>query len=151
MANLLLDDRFLILGSLGRGGMASVFRAFDRVTQRIVAIKAQTEVRQAGPAHPLSEEYDLWTRLTHPNIARVLELRVARSGPLLRGSPYLVLEHVRGLPADRALIPGRAGSSALETFAVQVLRGLQHVHAANLVHRDVKPSNLLTDTSAGRI
>jgi hypothetical protein len=146
-----LDDRFLILGPLGRGGMATVFRAFDRVTQRIVAIKVQTEVQQAGPSHPLSEEFDLWTRLVHPNIVRVLELGVVRSGPLLRGSPYLVLQHVRGRPADRALLPGRVGFRALEGFAVQALRALRQVHAASLVHRDVKPSNLLTETSGGRI
>jgi hypothetical protein len=147
----LLDDRFLILGPLGRGGMASVYRAFDRVSQRIVAIKVQTEVQQAGPAHPLSEEFDLWTRLVHPNVVRALELGVVRSGPLLRGSPYLVLEHVRGLPADRALMPGRVGSPSLEAFAVQALQALRHVHAANLVHRDVKPSNLLTEAAGGRI
>lgn len=50
------DDRFLLLAALGRGGMAEVFRAFDRVEQRIVALKVLSDDGQAGPSHPLSAE-----------------------------------------------------------------------------------------------
>ena len=142
-ASPLQDDRFLVLGALGRGGMASVYRAFDRIEQRVVALKAGSDGQQAGPAHPLSAEFEAWTRLRHPNIVEAYELATASRGPLQDGTPYLVLEHVDGLPAHESLRPGRESPDALEQLSVQLLRGLDHVHAAGLVHRDVKPANLL--------
>jgi hypothetical protein len=147
----LLGDRYLLLDELGRGGMATVYRAFDRVRQRIVAIKLQSSPEPAGPAHPLSSEFDAWSRLRHPNIARVIDLQVTRNGPGTRGAPFLVLEQARGLPADRALQPGRAPCAVVEGFAVQTLRALRHVHAAGLVHRDIKPSNLIADVTGRRL
>jgi hypothetical protein len=140
-----------LLGTLGRGGMASVYRAFDRVQQRIVALKVQADPEQAGPAHPLSAEFDFLTRLRHPNVVSVYDLGVARSGPLRRGAPYLVMEHARGRPAAEVLPPGGVSPSTLEQFAVQVLRGLGHVHASGLIHRDLKPSNLLTEMTGARL
>jgi len=139
----LQDDRFLLLSSLGRGGMASVYRAFDRIEQRVVALKVCTDEKKAGPAHPLSAEFEAWTRLRHPNIVEAYELATASRGPLQDGTPYLVLEHVEGLPAHEGLRPGRESPDALEQLSVQLLRGLEHVHAAELVHRDLKPANLL--------
>jgi len=139
----LQDDRFLVLSSLGRGGMASVYRAYDRIEQRVVALKVGTDDQQAGPAHPLSAEFEAWTRLQHPNIVEAYELVTASRGPLQDGTPYLVLEHVDGLPAHESLRPGRESPDAIEELTVQLLRGLEHVHAAGLVHRDVKPANLL--------
>jgi eukaryotic-like serine/threonine-protein kinase len=139
----LQDDRFLVLGSLGHGGMASVYRAYDRIEQRVVALKVGIDDQQAGPAHPLSAEFEAWTRLRHPNIVEAYELVTASRGPLPNGTPYLVLEHVDGLPAHESLRPGRESPDALEELSVQLLRGLEHVHGAGLVHRDVKPANLL--------
>jgi len=139
----LQDDRFLLLSSLGHGGMASVYRAFDRIEQRVVALKVGAERKMAGPAHPLSAEFEAWTRLRHPNIVEAYELATASRGPLQRGTPYLVLEHVEGLPAHEGLRPGRETPATLEQLSVQLLRGLEHVHAAGLIHRDLKPANLL--------
>ena len=56
----LVDERFLILETLGRGGMAQVFRAFDRLDQRLVALKVQSAVERGGPGHPISAEFDAW-------------------------------------------------------------------------------------------
>ena len=123
--------------------MASVYRAFDRIEQRFVALKVGTDKRQAGPAHPLSTEFEAWTGLRHPNIVEAYELATATRGPLQNGTPYLVLEHVEALPAQESLRPGRESPDALEQLCVQLLRALEHVHSAGLVHRDVKPANLL--------
>ena len=76
----LQDERFLLLEPLGRGSMGSVYRAFDRTAQRLVALKVPSEPQMPGPAHPLSAEFDVWSRLVHPNIARAYELGLARSG-----------------------------------------------------------------------
>lgn len=142
----LLDERFLLLQALGRGGMASVYRAFDRVEQKLVALKVASEGRRAGPAHPLSAEFDAWSRLEHPNVVRAYELRTARRGFVRSGAPYLVLEHVAGGPANRVLRPGGVSPGVLEAFTVQLLHALAHVHAAGLVHRDLKPANVLVET-----
>jgi hypothetical protein len=140
----LQDDRFLLLGALGQGGMAAVFQAFDRIEQRMVALKVQSRSMDAGPSHPLSVEFDLWSRLRHSNIVRVHELAIAGSGPFTRGAPYLVMEHVEGRPLHEALQPGRVEPAVVERVAVELLRGLGHVHGAGLVHRDLKPGNILT-------
>jgi hypothetical protein len=145
----LQDDRFLLLGALGQGGMAAVFHAFDRIEQRMVALKVQSLSMDAGPSHPLSVEFDLWTRLRHPNIVRVHELAIAGRGPFTTGAPYLVMEHVRGHPLHEVLSPGRVSPETVERIAVEVLRGLCHVHGAGLVHRDMKPANILVKTNGG--
>jgi len=129
--------------------MASVYRAYDRIEQRVVALKVGDDDRQAGPAHPLSTEFEAWTRLRHPNIVEAYELATATRGPLQDGTPYLVLEHVEALPAHESLRPGRESPDTLEQLSVQILRGLEHVHSAGLVHRDVKPANLLVNRREG--
>lgn len=125
--------------------MASVYRAFDRLEQKLVALKVQSGDGPAGPDHPLSGEFEAWSRLRHPNIVRALELRRAGSGPLAAGVPYLVLEHVRGRSLGDSLEPGAVPAPALQRIAAQVLRGLGHIHQAGLVHRDLKPANVLVD------
>jgi len=139
----LQDDRFLVLETLGRGGMAAVYRAFDRVEQRIVALKVQTRKQPAGPAHPFSAEFDAWSRQSHPNVVQAFELGRARRGPLTSNTPYLVLEHIDGPPIHRALRPGHESPGTVCELAVQLLSGLASVHASGFVHRDLKPSNVL--------
>jgi len=146
----LQDERFLMLEALGRGGMGTVYRAFDRAEQRLVALKVPCEAAPAGPAHPLSEEFDRWTQLKHPNIVRAYELGHAERGPLPRGTPYLVLEHVRGRPANQVFPAGRTSESVVEDLAVHVLSALAHVHATGFVHRDLKPGNVLACAGPGR-
>jgi serine/threonine-protein kinase len=143
----LQDERFLLLETLGRGGMGIVFRAFDRTEQRLVALKVLGRNDRAGPAHPLSSEFDTWSRLEHPNIVRVYELRQARRGPLPAGAPYLVLEHVAGGPAHRAPCAAWLAAAGAEALARQLLAALDHVHVSGFVHRDLKPANVLVTGS----
>jgi hypothetical protein len=140
---LLLNRRYLVLENVGRGGMGAVYRAFDRVAERAVALKVLWERSAAGPGHPLTEEFRTWTRVRHPNVVRVLGLERVVSGPFPPGTPCLVLEYFDGLPVDLAFRPGRIPMAVLESTAREVLRALAHVHARGLVHRDLKPGNVL--------
>jgi len=142
-----LDDRFLLVVAIGRGGHGRVYRAYDRVERREVAIKVVPRDPD-DPTRPPSEgEFAAWIRLRHPNVVRAYELGYARTGPLPRGSAYLVLELVRGVPVHRALAPGRIPGAVLEEVARRALRALDHVHRASLVHRDLKPGNVLVTPS----
>lgn len=151
MATPLVDERFLLLEALGRGGMGSVYRAFDRAEQRLVALKVPSDPAPSGPGHPLSAEFDAWSRLEHPNIVRAYELGLSASGPLPAGTPYLVLEHVRGGPAHQMLQAGRVEAQLAESVACQVLAALEHVHASGYLHRDLKPGNVLVDSGRRRL
>jgi serine/threonine-protein kinase len=142
-----LDGRFVLIETLGHGGQGRVFRAYDRIHGRDVAIKALHEARASDPVHPLAVEFSAWSRLRHPNVVRAYELLRASSGPLPPGTPYLVLELVRGLPVHRALRAGTASPLVLEEVARRVLRALEHVHRSGLVHRDLKPGNVLVGPS----
>ena len=142
-----LDGRFILVETLGHGGQGRVFRAYDRISGRDVAIKALHDARANDPVHPLALEFAAWSRLRHPHVVRAYELLRAASGPLPPGTPYLVLELVRGLPVHRALCAGAANPSVLEELARRVLRALEHVHRAGLVHRDLKPGNVLVGPS----
>ena len=142
-----LDGRFVLVETMGHGGQGRVFRAYDRVRGCDVAIKALHVVGMNDPVHPLAAEFSAWSRLRHPYVVRAYELLRASSGPLPPGTPYLVLELVRGLPVHRALRAGAAAAPVLEELARRVLRALSHIHGAGIVHRDMKPGNILVGPS----
>jgi len=146
-----LDGRFLFVETLGHGGQGRVFRAYDRVFRREIAIKALHEAEDPTRADSLAAEFSAWTRLRHPHVVRAYEFRRAASGPLPPGTPYLVLELVSGVPVHRALRAGQETPQLLEEFARRVLRALDHVHGAGIVHRDLKPGNVLVAAARSRL
>ena len=146
-----LDGRFLLVEALGAGGQGRVFRAYDRVFRRDVAIKALRDEAAGHSVHPLAAEFAAWSRLRHPHVVRAYELLRAVSGPLPSGTPYLVLELVHGIPVHRALHAGTEAPSVLEELARRLLRALDHIHRAGIVHRDLKPGNVLVGPSRLRL
>ena len=132
---------------LGRGGTGVVYRAHDRTSGRMVALKLARGTSRSR----LASEFDVWSRLKHPGIVRAYEFAVVRRGPFPAGTPYLVLEHVPlGVPGRPELRPGRMQPAQLEALALQMLGALGHVHEAGWVHRDLKPANLLASIGTGR-
>ncbi len=136
MTETLAAGRYRIERTLGHGGMAVVYLAHDEELHRRVAVKVLAE-HLAGDDNfraRFLQESKLAGRLSHPNVVHVYDAGETE------GSPYIVMEYVPG-----ETIAQRGKLSYLEAvpLALQACAGLQHAHDAGLVHRDVKPANLL--------
>ncbi|GAA4216019.1 Stk1 family PASTA domain-containing Ser/Thr kinase [Actinocatenispora rupis] len=138
----LLGDRYRITGRIARGGMATVYTAVDTRLERTVAIKI-IHPSYAGNAtfrSRFDREAKTIAGLTHPNVVAVYD-----SGQH-RNLPYLVMEYVPGRTL-RDVLGERGRLTPTEAVAVAepVLAALAAAHRAGLVHRDVKPENILID------
>jgi serine/threonine protein kinase len=135
----LIDERHEIEQLLGCGGMAEVYRARDLRTGRSVAIKL---LRMVDP-HSLSRfrtEIEVLSRLDHPGVVRL-------SGTGSHdGVPYLVLELVDGPSLDDVLVGGPLGVEQSIAIGQQLAEALAHAHGLGVVHRDVKPANVILPT-----
>ena len=135
----LIEGRFRLLSSLGRGGMGSVFLAQDEELERQVAVKVLALAGDRARRR-FAREAELTAQLDHPHV-----IKIHGSGQL-RGHPYLVYELIEGAQTlDQAFaardLPGR-----LE-LVDQVAAGLGAAHAQGIVHRDLKPENVLVRPS----
>jgi eukaryotic-like serine/threonine-protein kinase len=128
--------RYRIERELGRGGMATVFLAHDEELDRRVALKLLPEHLAGDDAFHARflREARLAARLSHPNVVRVFDAGDAD------GRPFIVMEYVPGASlADCGKLP----AARVVDLGMQACAGMQHAHNAGLVHRDVKPANLL--------
>ena len=135
----ILAGRFEILELVARGGMGEVYRAYDRKLHRDVALKVMPGGTPAfgGPHIDFEEEARAASALHHPNIAVVHDLLEEE------GVQYLAMEFVRGKTlADEIPSQGMDIKRALDC-AIQIAEGLSAAHAAGIVHRDMKPGNVM--------
>jgi hypothetical protein len=138
----LLGDRYLDLTMLGTGGMGAVVKARDVQLDRIVAIKVP-------PPHMASDgrfmarflrEARALARLDHPNIARVFDVPSVPEGEV----PVMVMEYLQGEDLQKRLETGGPASvPEIAMWTRQAGAALQHAHDQGILHRDVKPANLL--------
>ncbi len=139
-AELVGHPRYKVLGTLGRGGMGAVYLAEHLKMGRRVALKV-VRPELLGRPDALSrfqQEVRAAARLTHPNIVRALDADEAG------GLHFLVMEYVEGTDLARRLEQGGPLPAALACeYARQAALGLQHAHEHGMVHRDVKPHNLM--------
>jgi serine/threonine protein kinase len=135
--------RYEIQEELGAGGMGVVYRAFDREIGETVALKAiRPDVREFDPTllERFKQELRLARRITHRNVVRTFDL-----GEVDR-IYYITMEYVRGTTvASLIKEAGRLAVPAALTIGKQVCRALEVAHEAGIVHRDIKPGNLLVD------
>jgi non-specific serine/threonine protein kinase/serine/threonine-protein kinase len=132
---------YLILGEVGRGGMGTVYRAVrdDDAFQRQVALKVVCADRGSTQlVNRFRVERQILARLDHPNIARLFD-----GGATEEGEPYLVMEYVVGRPID-AYCEDRALSTAARLGLFRaVCAAVHYAHQHLVVHRDIKPGNIL--------
>lgn len=132
--------RYLVLSELGHGGMGVVYRAWDPVMARLVAIKTLTEGPHASPEliQRFVIEARSSARLQHPGIIGVHEVGEHQ------GTHFIAMDLVAGKTLKHHLIKGMASRDALELIR-QVAVALAHAHAHGIVHRDVKPDNVVVN------
>ncbi len=140
-AGMILGGRYELAGPVGNGGYCEVWRATDTVLSRPVAVKL-LHPGYAGKAGALAR-FEAEARhagaLSHPNIARVYDYGEPADGQ----PPYLVMELVDGPSLEEVLACGPLGARQSMDIIAQAAAGLQAAHDAGLIHRDVKPANLL--------
>jgi beta-lactam-binding protein with PASTA domain len=140
----LVDGRYRVRGRVARGGMATVYTALDERLERTVALKIihPAQVSDSSFLDKFTDEAKTVARLTHPNVVAVYDQGTHA------GLPYLVMEYVRGRTL-RDILSDRRRLTPAEALAVmeQVLSALGAAHHAGLVHRDVKPENVLVAES----
>ena len=144
----MLADRYELVDVLGRGGMGVVWLADDRLLERQVAVKELTfsfalgeEERQVLRERSLREARAA-ARLHHPCVTTVFD--VVEEG----GKPWLVMERVTARSLHEILgTSGPLPPAAVARIGLDVLAGLEAAHAAGIVHRDVKPANVLVDST----
>lgn len=133
--------RFVIVGSLGVGGMGVVLKAFDPDLDRAVAIKLlrpdSSAAEDRAARERLKREAQIMARVTHPNVVGVFEVGEAY------GQTFVVMEYVHGPTLKRWLAAKERSVKEILDAAISAGRGLSAAHAEGLVHRDVKPSNVL--------
>ena len=137
--------RYDIQEVIGAGGMGVVYRAFDREVGETVAIKAlRPELDKFDPTllDRFKQELRLARRITHRNVVRTYDLGEAQ------GTYYITMELVRGTTLNTFIREaGRLDVRATLTIGKQLCRALEVAHEEGIVHRDIKPQNLLVDPS----
>lgn len=138
-----LVDRYEILAKIGAGGMADVYKAKDHILDRVVAIKVlkpefsedvnfvtkfRTEAQSAG-------------RLEHPNIVNIYDVGSEN------GLHFIVMEHVEGITLKTYIEKkGQLSFKEATSIAIQVARGIEIAHSKEIIHRDIKPQNIIIST-----
>src|SRR5262249_42897555 len=128
-----------VLGELGRGGMAVVYKARQEHPARIVALKVLLAGKHSGAERRarFRAEADAIARLRHPHIVQVYEAGEHD------GLPYLALEFCEGGSLTQRLGGGPLAPRLAAELVQPLARALQHAHEAGIVHRDLKPANVL--------
>ncbi len=139
----LLLGNYLILEKLGQGGMGVVFKAVNRTSGRIGALKIlpPSFSRDESAVSRFRREIEAAGRLNHPNVVAAIDSAQDR------GVHFLVMDYVEGRDLDRVIMAqGPMVVSQAVECVIQAARGLEAAHERGIVHRDIKPGNLIMDS-----
>lgn len=142
----LAERRYRVLSQLGEGSMAYVYKAFDNRLETNVVIKIPKAEKIADSEFQarFRRESQLMVRLTHPHVVKILDVGEHQA------VPFVVMQFLSGgTLKDRILTAagnaGGIGVASLKGWIREVARALDFIHAQNIVHRDVKPANIIFD------
>ncbi|HEX8102517.1 MAG TPA: protein kinase [Solirubrobacteraceae bacterium] len=137
-----LNGRYRLDAQVGAGGMSTVYRAFDATLERQVAIKLMHReiARDSDQLERFRREARAVAQLSHPHIVGVIDAGEEE------GRPFIVFEYVEGETLkERIRRCGRLEIEEAIAYAIEIARALGSAHARHIVHRDVKPQNVLID------
>jgi eukaryotic-like serine/threonine-protein kinase len=144
---MMLGERYEILKPLGEGGMGAVYKARDQELDRMVALKV---IRPELAGHPdilrrFKQELILARQVTHKNVVRIFDLGTAD------GRKFITMDYIEGRDLKSILNErGKLPAGEAVPIAQQICRGLEAAHVEGVVHRDLKPQNIMVD-DAGRV
>lgn len=144
-----LDPHLSLIRLIGRGSAAGVYLAREPALRRLVAVKVLLpELADDRKARLRFErEAQSAARISHPNVVAVY-----RVGSLADDTPYIVMQYVRGRSlGDRLVAEGPLPVAEVRRFLADVASGLEAAHRRRIVHRDVKPANVLYEEETGRV
>lgn len=133
--------QFEILDEIGRGGMATVYRARQRSINRIVAVKVlpRALLHDPGFYERFTREVDVIAHLEHPHILPIYDYGEAN------GVPYIAMRYLAGGSMAQMIRRGLPPLEALVKPISQIAQALDHAHQQGIIHRDLKPGNILLD------
>jgi serine/threonine protein kinase len=141
----ILSERFSLLEVIGQGGFAKVWLAFDLLAQQLVAVKVLHADLSSGHQIERFRRGALKMQgLSHPHIVRVLS-----EPEEYAGFHFFAMEHVAGGDLAHAVTSGRLDQARALRAVLQAGQALEHAHQRGLIHRDVKPGNILLDAEYG--
>src|SRR5690242_12698987 len=145
-----LDDaevvagRYRIVRWLGAGGMGRVYEALDTELEERIALKVLKSGMSADALERFRREVKLTRRIQHHNVARMFDIGEHK------GEKFLTMELVDGQPLTRQIDATPMPWARIHLLATQLVAGLAAAHAAGVVHRDLKPDNVLIERETGR-
>ena len=136
-----ISGRYVVQKQVGMGGMAIVYRAFDKKTNRVVAIKMLRPEYESDPeiVRRFSREAEAASKVSHQNIVEMLD--VGTDGDMR----YIVMEYVDTTLKDLILKQGAIRPDTAIRMTIRILAAVDHAHRNGIVHRDIKPQNILVD------
>lgn len=139
-------DKYKVASVIGRGGMSTVFKAYDNAGKAYaVKVLEPVFIQDYTQLRRFQQEAEILSRLSHPNIVGVYGFAAEEA------RPYIVMDYIEGRPLSRAL-------DCHEEFPLfrcmkifkQTCEGMAHAHAHGVIHRDLKPGNILLDATSGK-
>ena len=137
-----LRSRYEVKNVLSRGGMGIVYKAYDTVIKREVALKTILEFQGLDTAQLFQKEWELQASLIHPNVVEIFDVGEFEEDAAVR--PYFVMPLLPGVTLAELIKSSSARLTAERSLDIicQTCRGLQAAHERGLIHRDLKPSNI---------
>jgi eukaryotic-like serine/threonine-protein kinase len=139
-------ERFVVEEQVGRGAMGTVYRGHHNRLERTVAIKVMHDHLTGEPVlrERFRREGQLAAKLNHLNVVSVLDV-----GDAPDGKPVMVMEYAAGTSLGEVMDEGALPVPRMLDLLAQILRGLEHAHGVGLIHRDLKPDNVILTSGDG--